>query len=248
MSKITRIAYNSADWRKPTGEASKHESAGSYNQQFGFGHEDWLFRYEWLIDGWRYTFIQGINRSHANLVKAGTPVDLTLFTIQTDKRRRIVATINSVECLDDQQAEDALEIFKTQSWYGTMLKEIDGVGETVQLWVIPSLLDTYSTCAIVWRTCSLHHPILISRHPIRSYIGRGTSYTITTKVVRHPALPRNKVEQVQKLHYLLNLLRGVPRHLLYVRPSMRGCRKSLWVSCVWNIQKRKSCANRILST
>jgi len=60
MSKITRIAYNSAGWRKPTGEASKHESAGSYNQQFGFGHEDWLFRHEWLIDGWRYAFIQGI--------------------------------------------------------------------------------------------------------------------------------------------------------------------------------------------
>ena len=120
MHKITRIAYNSAEWQRPTGEAKTSEGGDTYNRQHGFGHEDWLFRSEWLIDGWRYAFIQGVNKSHAKLVKAGQPFDLTLFTIQPDKKRRYVATIRGVECLDDQQAEDALKEFKQRGWHNTM--------------------------------------------------------------------------------------------------------------------------------
>ena len=128
MHKLTRISYNSAGWRKPTGDAQKSEIAPTYNRKHGFGHEDWLFRSEWLIDGWRYAFIQGVNKSHAKLVKAGQPFDLTLFTIQHDKKRRYVATIHDVECLDDQQAEDALKEFKRRGWHDLMQAEIRAVG------------------------------------------------------------------------------------------------------------------------
>lgn len=44
---ITRIAYNSADWHHPTGDAARQEMEGSYNNVNRFGHEDWLFRDEW---------------------------------------------------------------------------------------------------------------------------------------------------------------------------------------------------------
>lgn len=127
MGKITRIAYNSSDWRKPTGEARKVEAKGTYNKKMGFGQEDWLFRSEWLIDGWRYAFLEGVRRSHAKLVKEGKPVDLTLFTIEPNKRRRYVATVKAVECLSDQQAEEAVEHFKRRGWYDTMLEEIAAV-------------------------------------------------------------------------------------------------------------------------
>jgi hypothetical protein len=126
--KVARIAYNTADWQRPTGDASKFESADTYNHKFGFGHEEWLFRSEWLIDGWRYAFVQGVNKSYEKLVKAGKPFDLTLFTIQPDKRRRYVATILAVECLSDSQAGEALKIFKSQGWYDAMRKEISAVG------------------------------------------------------------------------------------------------------------------------
>jgi hypothetical protein len=126
--KLTRISFNSAGWQRPTGDARKYESADTYNYKYGFGHEEWLFRSEWLIDGWRYAFIQGVNKSHSKLVKLGRPIDLTLFTIEPDKRRRYVAVINAVECLDDQQSRDALAVFKKNGWYETMRKEIKGVG------------------------------------------------------------------------------------------------------------------------
>lgn len=128
MQKLTRISYNSEGWRWPTGDARKYEAPGTYNHEHGFGHEDWLFRDEWQIDGWRYAFIEGVNKSHRRLVEAREPIDLTLFTIQPDKRRRYVATIRAVECLDDQQAEHALSAFKRRGWLGTMLDEIAKAG------------------------------------------------------------------------------------------------------------------------
>jgi hypothetical protein len=125
--KVTRISFNSADWQRPTGDARKYESPNTYNYKYGFGHEDWLFRSEWLVDGWRYAFIQGANKGHSKLVKRGRPIDLTLFTIEPNKRRRYVAAIRSVECLDDQQSQDALAIFKKNGWYETMRREIKAV-------------------------------------------------------------------------------------------------------------------------
>ena len=128
IQKVTRISFNSANWQRPTGEAAQHEGPETYNHKYGFGHEDWLFRSEWQIDGWRYAFIQGINKSHASLVRANRPFDLTLFTLQPDGRRRYVATILDIECLDDTQASNALDAFKHRGWYDTMVRDIKAVG------------------------------------------------------------------------------------------------------------------------
>jgi hypothetical protein len=127
MHKLTRISYNSANWQKPTGEARQYEGPRTYNHKHGFGHEDWLFRSEWLVDGWRYAFLQGVNKSRRKLVKARQPFDVTLFTVEPKTGHRFVATIYDVECLDNQQSRDALEIFKQRGWLATMGKEIRDV-------------------------------------------------------------------------------------------------------------------------
>lgn len=126
VRKITRLSYNSKGWQRPTGEARKYEAAGTYNNKYGFGHEDWLFRDEWRVDGWRYAFLEGVNKSHAAL--AGRILDLTLFTIEPSKKRRYVAEIDNVEVLDDRQAEDALEEFRQRGWHATMRREAEEAG------------------------------------------------------------------------------------------------------------------------
>lgn len=128
MERITRISYNSAGWRHPTGEAAGQELKGTYNNLHGFGHEDWLFRNDWVIDGWRYAFIQGVNKGRKTLLKEQTPFDVTLFTVEPDKRRRYVAKISEAEALDDQQATDALQAFREAGWLKLMGEEIELVG------------------------------------------------------------------------------------------------------------------------
>ncbi|MDI1247850.1 MAG: hypothetical protein PSV13_03110 [Lacunisphaera sp.] len=124
--KLARIAYNSAGWQRPTGDAGELESGETYNAKNKFGHEDWLFRAEWVIDGWRYAFIQGLNKHR--LAYFGQSLDVTLYTLQPDKRRRLVATINGLESLDNDQAKDALAVFKERGWLRTMQKEVKDIG------------------------------------------------------------------------------------------------------------------------
>jgi hypothetical protein len=125
---LTRLNYNAGNWQGPTGDARRLESGQSYNRKYGFGLEDWLFRTEWLIGGWRYGFFQGANKSYARLVDADAPFDVTLFTIDPEKRRRYVATIYEAECLTNSQAEAALQAFKRLGWYDLMQAEIRSTG------------------------------------------------------------------------------------------------------------------------
>ena len=121
---VTRIAFNSKKWRHPTGEAAGQEQRKTYNALHGFGHEDWLFRDEWVIDGWRYAFIQGVNKSRRRLIKLRQPFNLTVFTVQPDRQRRYVARIREAEVLDNEQAEAALATFRSMGWLEEMLAEI----------------------------------------------------------------------------------------------------------------------------
>ncbi len=124
--RLARIAYNSSGWQRPTGEAGTQESGETYNAQNKFGHEDWLFRAEWVLDGWRYAFIQGLNKARESYL--GQSLNVTLYTIQPDKRRRLVATIYGIESLSDQQADDALNTFRDKGWLKTMQDEVRSIG------------------------------------------------------------------------------------------------------------------------
>jgi hypothetical protein len=124
--RLARIAYNSSGWQHPTGEAGAQESGETYNAQNKFGHEDWLFRAEWVLDGWRYAFIQGLNKGRESYL--GQSLNVTLYTIQPDKRRRLVATIYGLESLSDQQADDALNTFRDKGWLKTMQDEVRAIG------------------------------------------------------------------------------------------------------------------------
>lgn len=125
-SKLARIAYNSTGWERPNGDAAPLESGETYNAKNKFGHEDWLFRRAWVIDGWRYAFIQGLNKHRLSYL--GQSLDVTLYTIQPGERRRLVATIYGLESLNDDQAKAALTVFKTEGWLSIMQKEVRDIG------------------------------------------------------------------------------------------------------------------------
>jgi hypothetical protein len=124
--RLARVAYNSSGWIRPTGEAGEHESDETYNAQNKFGHEDWLFRNEWVLDGWRYAFIQGLNKGRETYL--GQSLDVTLYTRQPDKRRRLVATIYALESLGDKQAQEALSTFRAKGWLQIMQDEVKAIG------------------------------------------------------------------------------------------------------------------------
>ena len=125
---VTRLAYNSHHWRRPATAAEVQEAGDTYRSENGFGHEDWLFRNEWQIDGWRYAFVQGVNNSRTKLVRERTPFNLRLFTMPARSDRRAVAEIRDVECLDDRAAEAAVAAYERLGWLDTMRAEVAAAG------------------------------------------------------------------------------------------------------------------------
>lgn len=125
---VTRLAYNSQHWRRPATAAEVQEAGDTYRSENGFGHEDWLFRDEWQLDGWRYAFVQGVNNSRARLLREGKPFNLRLFTMPAPSDRRAVAEIRDVECLDDRAAEAAVSAYERLGWLDTMRAEVAAAG------------------------------------------------------------------------------------------------------------------------
>jgi len=55
---LTRLVWNSDGWQSPSGNAIS-SSASEYYGRFGFGHEEWNFRFEHAINGFVYGMMMG---------------------------------------------------------------------------------------------------------------------------------------------------------------------------------------------
>lgn len=126
VAKLARISFNSSGWRRPTGDAKKYEAPDTFNHINGFGYEDWLFRSEWLLDGWRYAFIQAFNQRGRKW--RNKAIDLTLYVIDPKKRRLGIGRIHGLEVLDQTDAKAALAAFQGNGWFDTMRREVRKVG------------------------------------------------------------------------------------------------------------------------
>lgn len=124
---ITRIAYNSTGWQHPTGEAAKEEGKSSYVVQMGFGHEEWLFRNELLLDGWRYSFLQGVHKGGKRYENQVVDIDLCTILPAPGKERRLVARIADVEVLSEPQAREVYQRFEENGWLDQMEADVRGV-------------------------------------------------------------------------------------------------------------------------
>ena len=120
-SYAARVCWNSKGWIYPTGEAAKIES-NTYTTERGFGHEEWLFNYEWILDGWKYGFLQPVNRSLAKV--EGETIDVRLYTITSDAKWYYVGHLRRCEVLTEKLAESARAEFKRRGWFREMKTQV----------------------------------------------------------------------------------------------------------------------------
>jgi hypothetical protein len=121
-----RICWNSKNWVCPTGEAAKIESPTNYAPMFGFGHEEWLFNYQWVIGGWKYGFLQPVNKSLRKVL--GETIDVRLYTISPHARWFYVGHIRQCEVLTEEVASKARAEFRRRGWLRDMNAQIRKVG------------------------------------------------------------------------------------------------------------------------
>lgn len=120
---IARICWNDKGWKYPSGPSGKSKDKNSYEQDAGFGHEEWLLDYSRLIDGWHYAFLEPMRTKKWK--HAGKTYNISLYTIHRDtKQKRYVGEINNVECLTPETSTKICEIYSDKGWFSEMAKEV----------------------------------------------------------------------------------------------------------------------------
>lgn len=127
IKKLSRICWNSNDWKKPSGFEGKSKNRDSYEYQYGFGHEEWIFDTTKIIDGYHYAYLQSIaNHGDRNAV-----YDISLYTIKSERSKKVrywLGEISGVETVDAEESERVLKIYKQNGWYEEMKAQLGAVG------------------------------------------------------------------------------------------------------------------------
>ena len=124
-NRYCRICWNTAGWRAPS-LAARDLASGSYVATHGFGHKEWLFNYEWLVDGWRYAFLQPINKNRAALL--GTSFDILLYTYPPDAPPHAVGIISDAYVSYDSEVNEIAEEYRRRHWLTQMEAAIASLG------------------------------------------------------------------------------------------------------------------------
>ncbi len=88
-----RVCLNTLNWQQPSGDACWLETKyaepdkRSYARRYGFGHEEWLFNFDWTINGYMYSFLQPVNKSGDKHIDKH--LYLKLYTVKPYERRFI---------------------------------------------------------------------------------------------------------------------------------------------------------------
>lgn len=121
-SKICRIVWNTNNWVKPSGRSGK-STYPSFENDNGFGHEEWLFDGDKIIDGYKYGFLEPINKYRSKY--EGKLFNLVLYTRDADTNQDYwVTTLNNVEVISPEEAEQVLEYYKSKGWYDEMKNDL----------------------------------------------------------------------------------------------------------------------------
>lgn len=123
--RIARICWNEYDWKKPSGPVGKSKDEKSFEVNPGFGHEEWIFDFDTLIDGYKYAFLDPV-RTDNNIYK-GKVFSIWLFALRNGQRY-CIGKINKVVCLDFEQANKAVGIYEENKWLDKMKRDLEQIG------------------------------------------------------------------------------------------------------------------------
>jgi hypothetical protein len=121
-----RVCWNTKGWVSPSGDAVRLEQ-DTYVTRVGFGHEEWLFNFQWILDGWKYAFLQPVNKALSRF-EGGETLDVRLYTIADRKAWFYVGRVQPCEVLSERLARDARAAFRKNGWLGQMLAQVREVG------------------------------------------------------------------------------------------------------------------------
>lgn len=125
-----RICWNTLRWSRPSGDAARLEGGGSYAAAHGFGHEEWLFNFNWEDDvGFKYGFLQPIHKQY----RLYNNEDGTIILYSKPDDWYFVAKIDNCHVLTPDEKKYAYELHKRMGWLDEMKSHLKALNCDTQI-------------------------------------------------------------------------------------------------------------------
>lgn len=131
MEKIARLCWNTNEWRRPSGRKGKSKSNESYENEMGFGHEEWLLDDSKIMpDGYHYGFMEPLRVESGK--HYGKVYDIHLYTFSPTKQRVYIGCLKNAVGVSDEESQKVFNYYKKKGWLDEMQQDILFVGGTVR--------------------------------------------------------------------------------------------------------------------
>jgi len=124
VEKVSKICWNENSWTKPSGLHGKSKDKKSHERKHGYGHEEWLFDFDKLLDGYHYSFLQSIGKYRDKYI--GEIYDISLYSTNSSEKNQHywIADINDVEVLTREQESTAIEQYRRSGWIDELVAHL----------------------------------------------------------------------------------------------------------------------------
>lgn len=124
MEKIARICWNTRGWRTPSGREGKSQSEDSYENENGFGFEEWIWDDSRIYapDGYHYGFLQPMNVESGKHI--GAVYDIHLYTISPLKQKVYVGCLHHAVGVSPEESQKVYQYYTERGWIEAMKDEI----------------------------------------------------------------------------------------------------------------------------
>jgi len=180
MKKFARLTYNANGYQKPSGHPWKKSNQGkkniSYENQYGYGHEEWLFNPNFQKDGYQYGFVRGLTLDKTSFFE-----EVHLYTVKKERGKNLVfylGYINNVEgIINNEEIQEEVAPSVYDPYFKEMLAEIEEInGDTSRL-----LEKKYYEPSVRFKVTDKHletEPVLLPNFDLGRY-KRFMAYDLT---------------------------------------------------------------------
>jgi hypothetical protein len=126
--RISKICWNENDWMSPSGKTGKSFDNNSYERSKGFGHEEWLFDFEKLVDDYHYAALQSVERGRVTFYNKKFDVRLYSHNSATNENLWI-GSIKDLEVISPETSKLIYSHYKERGWFdemGIQIKSANG--------------------------------------------------------------------------------------------------------------------------
>jgi len=131
--RIMRLTWNENNWEKPSPHKWKPENQGNkniaYENQYGYGHEEWLFNHRYKKNGYHYGYVRGVDGMKGEVEKID---ELVLYSIAPDSQRYLIGEIRDVVIIEGTEEVDNVAVPLIEQHIDEAIAELESVNADVK--------------------------------------------------------------------------------------------------------------------